>query len=182
MPDYDFSPCNNKRCKGNRNGVTYYVITSPMKYALSIGSTRPCPTCQKGIITRLASLPTLIMREADGLKTTGNSFTTKLHGQDTHIQFIDHKHTDPEYQSAMLEAARRNGMEGAYHNDKFGRTCVDVLSNIPDPLGAIERDKRTRGDRGRGETTRVNTPVKIRKPSRGKANTNLKPMIPIRKG
>src|ERR1039457_3823417 len=128
MPEYDFSQCSNKDCPGNQDRVTLYIIAMPMRDTVSIGATVNCPQCgDVGRITRMASRPAVIIKEAEGLRTTGNSFATKINGQDTHIQFIDHQHTDPQYQSTMLEAARRYGMEGAYHSDKFGRTCVDVL-------------------------------------------------------
>ena len=183
MPEYEFGPCDNGNCPDRRGKVTFYVIQYRMGDAPRIGERRECPCCGQGAITRLASLPSLIVKEADGRKTTGNRFITNLAGRETHLQFIDHRHTDPHHESAMLEAARRNGLKGAYYNQRHGKVCVDVLSNVKDPLGKM---KKAGGEGGqitsRSETTKVNTAVKIRKSNpNAKPNTTLKPFAPTRK-
>jgi hypothetical protein len=68
----------------------------------------------------------------------------------------------------------------ACDNPKHGRVCVDVESNIKDPLGAMERAKRPGGNT-KTEKTSVNTQVATRKPSGKKATPGLKSYIPVRK-
>jgi len=147
MPEYEFGPCDNGNCPDRRGKATFYVIQYRMGDAPRIGERRECPCCGQGAITRLASLPFLIVKEADGRKTIGNRFVTNLAGRETHLQFIDHRHTDPHHESAMLEAAQTQWLKGRL----LQPTAWKGLRGCPEQCeGSPWQDEKS-GRRGRGD-------------------------------
>ena len=185
---YEFKGCHTPRCPDKRRGRNFvdvsnvYMVNYPMGQAPSPGEHIPCPTCGHGDITRVFSAINAIVKGSDTPVMEGNqSYLTKVAGQDTKITFVDHPHTDPAYQVALASEAKRQGIGGlskAYRNEKTGRICVDVASNIPDPLGAIEREKKRNG--AQTETKKVNTPVARHAPGPRMAPRG-KSYIPLRR-
>ena len=150
---YEFRQCDNPKCpdkkhKG-RSVNTIYMIDYKMGAAPSPGETIPCPKCGDGNITRIYSRLNAIVKGSDAPVMEGNqSYMTRIEGQDTMITFVDHPHTDPAYQTALAREAKKQGVGGlskAYRHEKTGRICVDVVSTIPDPLGAMERERKRNG-------------------------------------
>lgn len=90
---------------------------------------------------------------------------TQINGKEVAFQFIDHDHTSPELQRNLgkLAAAsgvrQNNALQHAQIDEKTGKLCVKVVSNVPDPLGTISRSIEATGSR---TTKKVNTAVKRR--------------------
>jgi hypothetical protein len=180
---YEFRGCDNPRCSDKKHATNnIYLIAYKMGQAPSPGETIPCPRCGKGKIVRIYSFLNAIVRGSDTPVMEGNqSYMARIEGQDTKITFVDHPHTDPAYQTALAIEAKKHGIGGlskAYRHEKTGRICVDVASNIPDPLGAIEREKKRNGVQS--ETKKVNTPVS-RRPAGPRTPSTGKSFIPIRR-
>lgn len=157
--NYEFKGCDNPKCPdkdGNPKALNIYIVPFPMKDAPDLGTKIKCPFCRKGKISRILSLPEVIVRGNGELdQTSGRSYMTNIEGKDTKITFIDHPETDPAYHHHTAEIARRNGIGGAYFNEKLGQVCVDVASSVPDPLG-----KMSRGSERRSEKIKVNAPTR----------------------
>lgn len=88
-----------------------------------------------------------------------NQAVVDVDGRPIKLSFIEH-----EDRSEMNENSVLKNIQGARMDEKTGRAVVDVVSNVPDPLGMIERSKRKHGSK---ETKiDVNQPYK----TRGKKN------------
>jgi hypothetical protein len=78
----------------------------------------------------------------------GETLATEVNGQTMRLQFQDHPHTSPEYQTGLEKMMRSSGIQGLGNtrfSEKHGCHVVDVASNVEDPLGVLEASKR-RGD------------------------------------
>jgi len=142
----------------------------PMGQAPQVGSEIPCPfdgangKCP-GVWTRIFSRVGLIVRGESVIPwDQNNAMRTRINGQDVKLSFVDHPHTDPQAQRHMEMSAGKSGIGSttmpAYMDEKTGKMCVDVVSNIPHPLGAIEREKRQHGIEP--IVKRYNNPVRTR--------------------
>jgi len=167
---YEFEGCDNPKCPDKKRGRKFvdvkniYVIPYSMKDAPGLGAQIPCPCCGTGKITRIISsgIQGLVKGSLLPNFTHGQSYMADLDGRQTKLTFVDHPHTDPRYESGLVAAAKRAGVSGigkGYYNEKFGKLCVDVASDVKDPLGKINRDTERVTTK-----TAVNTPVK-RKPA-----------------
>lgn len=142
----------------------------PMVKAPALGRKIKCPCCGRRSAARILTDQVAIIVKGTKHPTAGTTETiqTRVNGQDVRFSFIDHKHTDPEYQRDLSALAKRQGLSGvsrtglknARLDEKSGRMVVDVASNVPDPLGMIERDKRS-GNYTQANK-KVNTPYKTR--------------------
>jgi len=185
MPQYEFQGCDNQKCPGkdgHPKRVMIYIIPYSMKDVPDVGRKIPCPHCRKGKITRVISsgITSIVHKPFTG-DDSGKTFMTNIKGQDTAITFVDHPHTDPNYDARMAQIARQTGISGAYFSEKHGRYCVDVASTQPDPLGQMSRCEYDQHK----ETTHVKTPVKISKTPRNRAKpkkaNDRSSYIPIRR-
>ena len=191
---YEFEGCDNAKCPNNvdarKRGArkVIYVLEFSFGKAPAVGEKIPCPCpgCKTGMITRIFSPPNFYVKGSYELDQSHNkSYMTRINGQDTVVRFMDHVHTDPNYQrklQAQATMAGMTGIQGAHYSPEHGRVVVSVESNRPDPLGAMKRSdefKRTQS------TENVKQPYKIRKISskrpieRGPVKTNS--YIPIRR-
>jgi hypothetical protein len=179
MPQYEFGPCDNPKCERHRRSQIHLIPYS-MKDVPSVGTQIPCLLCVTGKITRLISsgISGIVKGGTHPCFTNGETFKTKdADGRPLDITFVDHPHTDPAYQTALARRAKELGVTGltkAYHSEKHGCMCVDVASNVPDPLGRVsthgERDTRVH---------KVSTPV--RSPARRRSGPRLPSSCPIRR-
>lgn len=147
-----------------------FQINVPMSQAPEIGKKNiKCPVCKRKKAHRVFSTGVgIIIKGATVYDWKhGEAMRTNINGQDVRFTFVDHPHTDPSQQRKLADLGRQYGLTGnstglnnAYVDEKTGRTCVKVVSNVPDPLGKIEKQKRE------GNYTqvskKVNTPVKRR--------------------
>jgi hypothetical protein len=150
----------------------YQVFHEPVKKCIVPGKTRPCKLVKGGILTRIFSLVNVIIKGSTLIDwKPGESVRTHVGGREVRLTFVDHPGGDPRAARKLEGLAARSGVSQkgsgigkAYYNEKFGRLCVDVASNVPDPLGEMGRAK-ARGDVEQ-QTTHVNQPYKMRKPAR----------------
>jgi hypothetical protein len=169
MPDYEFvahTDCPPEQQESEDGRLIVYEITMPMSAAPAIGALVPNPF-GKGHLKRIASL---FNAQAQHVPVPWDSknptLRTNINGQDVRMKFVDHPHTDGNVGRAIKRMAHQQGvrdlggLENAYYSEKQGRMVVDVVSNIPDPLGAIGRSMGTKGPT---TTHKVNTPFKRRK-------------------
>lgn len=180
MPTYEFLNCDGLQ---GPEGEVYeaesiaFEVDLPMTQAPSIGQAIECPADgYVGNIVRIASLVGLIVKgEFQPSWSEGQTLTTKdRDGGEIRMQFLDHRHTAPEHTANLNRAAQQLGLKNKVRRDPgSGRMVVDVVSNIPDPLGTIERDKRARGIKP--EKKVVGTPYKQRKIAKGTKPRGYKP-------
>lgn len=186
MPRYEFQGCDNGKCPG-KNGHPKKVITYSIPYSMKdvpdLGQKIPCPHCRKGKIKRILSSGIVgIVRKPAAGDPSGSSFMTNIGGQETAITFVDHPHTDPNYQIGMEKTAESLGVKGAYFNEQQGRMCVDVESTVVDPLGKMKRGNL--GDRQVvTQKEKINTPVTVKKSGKRPISkvASLPSMIPVRR-
>ena len=148
---YEFKGCDNPKCPDKKRGRKFigveniYAIPYPMKEAPALDSQIPCPRCKTGKITRIISSGIVGVVKATLLPDFqhGQSYMADVAGKPTKITFVDHPHTDPNYECRVAKQAAAAGVQGvgkAYYNEKYGRLCVDVASDVVDPLGKMNRD------------------------------------------
>jgi hypothetical protein len=97
------------------------------------------------------------------------SFRHNVNGQDIRFTFVDHKEGDPAMHARVANEAAKQGIRSTnpvkgisnVHKDRNGRNVVSVMSNVPDPLGKINRAKQS-GSNYEQTTTAVNTPTRRR--------------------
>lgn len=168
--DFQCDGCPMGEGPGGVRPSCHHAIDFPMGKAPAIGKTIACPIdgCG-GRLRRVVSsgIGTIVKGEAATKEfDSRRGMHVNLNGRDVTFEFVDHKHTDPAYQRKMQDLERRLGASGsgigkAYRRESDGRAVVDVVSNVPDPLGKIEAAKR-RGDMP-SITRKINTPFKRRK-------------------
>ena len=123
--------------------------------------------CRKKMERVFSASVGIIVRGKVEVNPNHNVFSSNVNGTPVNFSFIDHEHTSSSYQASVAEAAQATGVKtgpaglGNMHKDRNGRNVVSVVSNVPDPLGRIERAKRA--GETTSTTTKVNTPVKRRK-------------------
>jgi hypothetical protein len=134
-----------------------------------IGSKIKCrlPGCTNKMERVFTAQVGIIIRGHVEVNPNHNCFSTQVNGSPVNFSFIDHEHTSSSYQASVSEAARATGIKsgpaglGNMHRNKDGRNVVSVASNVPDPLGVMERAKRSGGVQT--TTAKVNTPTRRRK-------------------
>jgi hypothetical protein len=146
-------------------------IEFPMATAPGIGAKRKCPFkgCDRKVVRIISTGISGVIKGSVHDWRPGETMHMALpNGQHGQFSFIDHKHTDPEYQRNLSALAGQNGLSGnvqgmsnARFDPKLGRMVVDVASNVRDPLGSINRAKQS----GEYQQTKVNvnTPTRRRK-------------------
>jgi DNA-directed RNA polymerase subunit RPC12/RpoP len=109
-----------------------------------------CPTCGSSVERRW-SLPMISVKKdiVSGVKTK-NSFA--YNGEEVSFGFADHGKMD-----GLSKDSVGKRMKGARVDEKTGRLVIDVVSNVKDPLGKLEKMKK--------ETIKksVNQKIKVRK-------------------
>ena len=147
MPLYDFR-CPNEDCKAD-------IITE----CFSMNDTEGrdsflCPLCQ-GETKRQYNSPNAIIKGTIGdIKLTNNQTVVDVDGQPIRLNFVDHGDRSSDFMEGSVAAQ----MPGARMDEKTGKPVVDVVSNVPDPLGKIERSKKETVT----QVNQVNTKVKTR--------------------
>lgn len=109
-----------------------------------------CPECGNPVERRW-SLPMISVKKDRVVGTkTENSFVHN--GEKINFGFADHGEMDGVSKNSVTKR-----MKGVRVDEKTGRLVVDVVSNVKDPLGRMEKMKR--------ETVKksVNQKVKVRK-------------------
>ncbi len=171
MPTYEFMGCSSPECPhkdGDPDRYFYLEIEYPMGTAPRVGEKTQCP-CEgcDGEIVRVASIPQVCVKHSAEIPWNHKDIvTTNINGKDVRMQFIDHPHTKgggslvDQAKQMGIRMADTPGLRGARYDEKHGQYVVDVASNVPDPLGMIEREKA----KGNVAITKkdVNTPVKRR--------------------
>ncbi len=167
---YDFicDNCPSIKAQDGKPVSCHHLIDYPMKSAPDFGFTRACPAegCKGKVVRTIAENIGCIVRGTNTATWDPNGFAhANINGQETRFQFIDHPHTDPQAQAKMRRLAQRDGVTqkgigSAYWNEKHGRYCVDVVSDKPDPFGAMARAEK--GGNVEKQTIKVNQPVKRR--------------------
>jgi len=160
-----------RACQAAREGkVGHFLIDYPIGKAPDLGATVPCPLegCT-GRVVRILSLPQVIVRgtthQVDP-QGSGDMMTTRINGEQINFRFIDHPHQRaPDYQTEFNRLARsgkipRQGLGSAYIDAKTGKPCVQVVSNVPDPLGKMQEAKK-KGDWDQ-KVSKVNQGYKVR--------------------
>lgn len=158
MPTYEFvcHGCSAATAPKGKQAVCHHQIDMPMKDAPSCGQRVPCPAqgCP-GMVTRVLSLTNVIVKGGDGVEWKPNeTVMTRIGGEDIPITFVDHPHTDPALRRNLANIGAKpgakpgksvGGLSKAYYSPKHKGLCVDVVSNVRDPLGRIEKNKRDMG-------------------------------------
>ena len=146
MPDYDFSCV---KCK------VYTTITCGMNDTEKRKNVK-CPKCGRKM-ERIWATPNFIIKSTLGdVKLLPNQKIVDVDGRPVKLNFIDHGE-----RSGIPKDSQLNQFAGARIDEKTGKPVIDVVSNIPDPLGAISKAKQ----KGDAEIIqkKVNQPVKTRK-------------------
>ena len=148
MPTYDFV-C--KKCK------QVYEIAFRMDDDEGRKSVR-CLKC-KAPLRRKFGTPAMIVKGTANQvlnNLSANQTIIDHDGQPIRLNFIDHGEA-----SQLAPGSIGQHMPGARMDEKTGRMVVDVKSNIPDPLGHIDRMKK----RGRVDKSvhQIKQPYKTRK-------------------
>jgi len=148
-----------------------HTISFPMSEAPGIGQQVACPVegCPHKV-TRVMSTGVGVIIKGDtpcDLSDDDHVYHMPVNGEDVRFSFVDHKHTHPKYQQQISKQARHmgiksDGLGSMSHDEKHDRSTVQVVSNVPDPLGKIAAARRN----ATPEVTRhdVNQKVKRRKP------------------
>jgi hypothetical protein len=170
MAFYEFMcvECPAQRVEEGKHIGALQIRDYPMKEAPPIGRKVKCCACGRKTAERIFSSG--VAGHVRGSVVYdwkhGESMRTNVNGQDVRFTFVDHPHTDPEYQRDLGAMANKmgvtqNGISKARYDPKHGGMVVDVASNVKDPLGVMERAKK------KGDVTftkkKINTPVKRRK-------------------
>jgi len=106
---------------------------------------------------RIWATPNFIIKSTLGdVKLLPNQKIVDVDGRPVKLNFIDHGE-----RSGIPKDSQLNQFAGARIDEKTGKPVIDVVSNIPDPLGAISKAKQ----KGDAEIIqkKVNQPVKTRK-------------------
>jgi hypothetical protein len=152
--------------------VIDFVVRTGHGKCPPIGSKTKCPNCGKKTAVRMISSDVSIIIRGQHKVNVNSAQTmrTRVNGQEIKMTFVDHPHTSPEYQRNLASIASRTGVGGdqanvsglknAYYSEKHGCVCVDVASDVKDPLGMYEKSKK---QGNYSQTTRkINQPFKIR--------------------
>jgi hypothetical protein len=139
-----------------------------MANAPKLGECVKCICCKRRTAERVVSSGIAgIVRGHERFDVNMNDrYSTRINGTDVNFTFVDHKMGDPTLQRNLAAFARKQGirnttgLDNARYDPKSGRVLVDVVSNVKDPLGRIERAKQ----KGDVEYTKkhVGTPYKMR--------------------
>jgi predicted nucleic acid-binding Zn ribbon protein len=155
MPTYSFR-CLNDDCE---------VDTADAVFGMKEDEARDnfvCPKC-KGETKRIYTSPNAIVKSTLGtsdIKLTKNQTLIDVDGQPVRLNFMDHGDRSSDFEAGSVAAK----MPGARMDEKTGKPVVDVVSSIPDPLGAMERTKKKRAEQGLIQTEKrnINQSVKTR--------------------
>lgn len=172
MPMYQFEhvigghgencPCHDAEM---RQQVAQIELLYPMAKAPKIDALIPCPVegCP-GKFRRIVStgIAGIIKGKTLYDLKPNETLRANIGGEDVRFSFVDHtEHNDPYYRTQFARLAKasgaRQGITRAYKNERHnGRICVDVVSNMPDPLGAIAAARSKAKRDGEYKTTRIN--------------------------
>jgi hypothetical protein len=125
----------------------------PIGKAPKLGAKVKCPNCRKKSAARIVSegIQGIVRGKAVVDWRHGQSVIERLpDGQEVKMTFVDHPHTSTEYQRNLAHLAKKeeitapnvSALSKAYYSEKHDRLVVDVHSNVKDPLGTIERNKK----------------------------------------
>lgn len=97
-----------------------------------------CPSCGAKML-RVFHAPNTIIKTRLGsaMKLSKNQAVVNVDGRPVRMNFIDHGD-----RSGLDKGSLASRYPGARIDEKTGRPVMDVVSDIRDPLGAIERAKR----------------------------------------
>lgn len=142
MPYYDF--------KCPECGQVYEV-----EFAMDDIKECDCTRCEVPL-KRIYSKPQMIVKaqlreEAQNLHA--NQAVVDVDGRPIKLSFIDHGDRSEMNPNSML-----NQIQGARMDEKTGRAVVDVVSNVPDPLGMIQESQR----KGNSEETKIDVKQKYK--------------------
>jgi len=178
MAFYEFEgrDCPHAPKRKGKRAVCHHLVEMSMKDAVPLDNKIPCPVkgC-KGEITRVVSsrFNVIVRGKTEIPWNPGESVRTRVNGQDVRFTFVDHPESDPRNRRRLESVARKAGVSErglgigkAYFNEKHGQMCVDVASNVPDPLGIMEKAKRA--GHVKTEKIAVNQPYKVRGKGRSK--------------
>lgn len=131
-----------------------FEIERPFGKAEGIGKQIKCPVEGfVGKIERIASSPQIMMRTDKNANLTGVSATALAKdGSPVNMTFLNHSKSDPEVARRMVQGTGATTTPARF-DPKLGRTVIDVVSNVKDPLGKISKEK---------EIKKVNQPYKQR--------------------
>lgn len=100
-----------------------------------------CPKCKKKI-KRIFSVPAAIVKQGLGdMKLLPSQKFVDVDGRPVVMNFIDHGDRSGMNKDSLVAS----NVPGARIDEATGKPVVDVVSNIPDPLGHLERSKQ-KGD------------------------------------
>lgn len=147
MPSYDFH-C--KTCNTTEVQVFSMADTKGRDSA-------KCPTCGskvKRVFNTVAAVVKTSLKNS-GIQLKKNERIINVDGRPVKLNFVDHGD-----RSGLDSRSIGNKMPGARMDEKSGRMVVDVVSSIPDPLGAMERSKKN--SRQETLTKKINTKTRSR--------------------
>jgi putative FmdB family regulatory protein len=131
MPLYDFK-CINDECDVDIAEALFGMEDQEGRDAFR------CPVCG-GETNRVFTSPNAVIKStlAD-MALEPHQAIIDCDGQPIRLNFIDHGDRSSDFE----EGSVAKKMPGARMDEKTGRAVVDVVSNVPDPLGKIERSKQ----------------------------------------
>lgn len=172
---YEFQcDCDQKKCQAQRETGSRVVLEIEMrpKDAPTVGTRVSCPlkTCKGTVVRIFSKVAATIVKGSTQVEWGPNqTIMSRVGGQDIPITFIDHPHTDPNYQKNFAKLCSKGGVtpskgiSNAYYSEKHGRFVVDVVSDRPDPLGAVAKASRNCDTEAAPKKVVVNSPFQMRK-------------------
>ena len=94
-----------------------------------------CPTCGKKV-ERIWSVPMISVKK-DKVVGTKSRSSFNYNGEEVTFGFADHGGMDGVSKNSVGKR-----MSGVRVDEKTGRLVVDVVSNVKDPLGKLEKTKK----------------------------------------
>ena len=100
-----------------------------------------CPQC-KNKVKRVISAPNVTIKSGVGdMKLGPTQKFVDVDGRPVVMNFIDHGNRSGLEEGSLV----KKNIPGAHIDEKTGKPCVSVISNVPDPLGKLDTAKR-KGD------------------------------------
>ncbi len=144
----------------------------PMAKAPEVGHKIKCHACGRKTAARIIStgVQGVIKGKNEIPWNPGERVRTCVNGQEMSFEFVDHPDTDPQARRNLAQMAAANGITGvtagmskARFDAKRGQMVVDVASNVPDPLGRLERQKKEALKRGGYDQTKTNVNQSVKR-------------------
>ena len=176
MSYYDFEgiDCPNAIVDEDGNkAVCHHVIEYRIGRAPKLGKVIKCPVkgCDGKVKRVYPKTFNFIIKGKSQMKfDPGDTVTSEVNGEPVNFTFVDHPETDPATRRRLdqmngvksMPASGRNGLSKARYDAKSDQMVVDVVSNVKDPLGKINRQDQ------HVTKHKVDTPVKRRPKRKGK--------------